>query len=169
MTRPFDPSGFTLWRRGRFFEDFHVGQRIDHHWGRTVREYDSVLFNSLTLNYLPVYSNAEFAASLGLPAQPVNPYFVFLVVMGMSVEDTSEGVNGADGAFLGVESVDFIADVFADDTVTATTVVEAVRPSASRPKHGIVTWRTTGINQDDTKVLEFVRTNLVVRRPDGEE
>lgn len=157
------PKDFPLWTKGRYYEGFEVGQTFDHHWGRTLRDYDSVLFNSLTLSYAPIYNNDEYARNAGLPRSPINPYLVFLLVLGMSVEDTSEGVDGADGAFLGVERADFLAPVYPEDTITSHTEVVGLRTSRSRPQGGIATWRTIGRNQHGETVLELVRTNLVAR------
>jgi acyl dehydratase len=157
----FDPTGFPLVDKGAFFEEFEVGQRLSHHWGRTVTETDAVLFGSLTLNYAPLYTNARWATELGHEKTPLNPYLVFLTVLGLSVEDTSERDGGM---FLGVESVDFLEPVHQGATLTAESEVLAVRESRSRPETGIVTWRTTGIADSDSAVLRFTRTNLVVRR-----
>lgn len=30
-----------LWPKGNLFEDFHVGQTFEHHWGRTITESDT--------------------------------------------------------------------------------------------------------------------------------
>lgn len=162
-----EPKDFPLWTKGRYYDDFEIGQEFDHHWGRTIHGYDSVLFNSLTLSYAPAYNNDEFARALGNERAPINPYFIFLLVLGMSVEDTSEGVNGAEGAFLGVERVDFLAPVYAQDTITSHTTVLKLRVSESRPNGGIATWHTIGRNQRGECVLELVRTNLVVRKAES--
>lgn len=161
------PGDFPLWTKGRSYEDFEIGQRFDHHWGRTLERSESTLFSSLTLHYIPLYLNAEYAREVGRPYGLINPYLVFLLILGMSVEDTSEGVDGAEGAFLGVRTVSFVSDVVAGDTIMARTVVTAMRESASRPNGGIVTWATAGINQHGDTVLEFERTNLVLKRRDG--
>lgn len=158
----FDLDGFDVWHKGHFFEEFAPGQTFDHHWGRTLRESDGVLFNSMTLSYNPLYGNDEYARRLGHPRAPLNPYLVFLTVLGLSVEDTSEKEGGA---FLGVEYVSFLAPVYPGDTITSHTEVVAVRESASRPDAGIVSWRTEGLNQRGERVLEYTRTNLVARRP----
>lgn len=156
---------FPLWARGRYFEDFFEGQQLDHHWGRTVSSYDSTLFSSLTMHYVPVYLNSEWAALNKRPRGLINPYFTFLLVLGMSVEDTSEGVDGAEGAFLGVKDVEILEDVVDGDTITSRTTVVAKRESRSRPHAGIVTWSTIGVNQEGLEVLRFERTNLTFRRP----
>ena len=80
-----------LWLRGNRYEDFEVGRRFVHHWGRTVTEADNTLFCTLTLHYNPHYTNAAFARAHGHPNTPVNPLLVFNTVFGLSVEDLSEG------------------------------------------------------------------------------
>ena len=160
-TAEVDLASFPLAEKGNFFESFTVGQRFEHHWGRTVTETDAVLFNSLTLNYSPVFGNAEFAASFGYRSLPVNPYLVFLTVLGLSVEDTSEKDGGM---FLSVNYANFLEPVYPGDTLTASSEVVSLRDSHSRPMNGIVTWRTQGHNQRGERVLELERTNLVARR-----
>ena len=163
VTRPLDErlATFPLAEKGRYFEAFEVGQRFDHHWGRTLTETDATLFSSLTLNYSPLFTNRVYAASLGHRSIPVNPYLVFLTVLGLSVEDTSEKDGGM---FLAVEFAKFLQPVYPGDTLTADSEVLAVKDSRSRPQNGIVTWRTQGTNQDGDVVLELERTNLVARR-----
>ena len=77
------------WPRGNRFEDFNIGRRFQHHWGRTVTEADNTLFSTLTLAYNPVYTNHDLAHAEGLQGSPVNPLLVFNVVFGLSVEDLS--------------------------------------------------------------------------------
>lgn len=149
------------WPRGHHFEDFTVGRRFDHHWGRTVTESDAVLFSTLTLAYNPVYFNRERARAGGHRDLLVNPLLVFDVVFGLSVEDLSE----KGGLFLGVEDLTFHRDVYPGDTLYAGSVVLSARPSESRPGHGIVSWRTEGTDLDGNLVIDFTRTNLVPRRP----
>lgn len=163
-----DVTLFPLWARGKYYEDFYEGQTLNHHWGRTVRSYDSALFSSLTMHYVPIYFNDEWASLNNRSRGLINPYFTFLLVLGMSVEDTSEGVDGAEGAFLGVREVEILNDVVDGDTITARTTVVAKRRSGSRPHAGIVTWSTVGTNQAGVDVLRFVRTNLTSCRPEKE-
>lgn len=145
------------WPKGRFFEDFGVGQRFDHHWGRTLTESDVLLFSSLTLSYHPRHLNAVYAAESGHDGLVVNPMLVFLTVFGMSVEDLSE----KGGAFLGVDALTYHRPLTAGDTVTASSTVTAVRESRSRPDAGIVTWHTEGRDQRGDLVIDFLRTNLI--------
>ena len=34
------------WRRGNTFEDFEVGRKYRHHWGRTLTASDNVIFTT---------------------------------------------------------------------------------------------------------------------------
>ena len=157
-------SRAQLRRKGRFFEDFAIGQRFTHHWGRTLNAGDNSLFTTLTLNFNPLYFNAEYARAHGHPQELVCPMLVFATVFGLSVEDLSE----SGGAFLGVEDLTFAKPVYPGDTLSAVSQVLDARLSSSRPDLGVVSWKTEGFNQKDERVIDFVRSNLIVRRPSGE-
>lgn len=146
----------TLLRKGRFFEEFAVGQSFAHHWGRTLTESDGTLFATLTLSYNPTYFNVETARSAGHERLVVPPNLVFLTVFGLSVEDLSE--NG--GPFLGVEALTFHRPVLVGETVYARSSVLTTRESTSRPGVGIVTWHTEGVIAGDV-VIDYRRTNFV--------
>lgn len=154
-----DLESFGLLPKGRRYEDFELGQRFEHHWGRTITEADNVLFSTATLAYNPLYLNAEHARAEGHPAAVVNPMLVFAVVFGLSVEDLSEG----GGPFLGVEALVFHRPVYAGDTLDARSEVVDRRESASRPQVGIVTWRTEGLRADEV-VVDYRRSNFVYKR-----
>lgn len=159
----FDPSSFPLVKRGNQYQDFSVGQVWKHHWGRTLTDGDNMMFTSATCNWNPMYINAEFAREHGHPTTVVNPMLVLCTAVGMSVEDLSEG----GGPFLGVEDCRFLAPVYPGDTIAAESVVLDRRESASRPDTGIVTWETSVRNQRGELVLQYRRTNLVVKRRDA--
>jgi len=133
---------FELRRRGRLFEDFTIGQRLTHHWGRTLNSGDATLFATLALRYCPLYVNAEYAKSEGHKDLVVDPMLVLATVIGLSVEDLSE----IGGPFLGVNQVEFGAAVYPNDTITCSSTVLDKRESASRPNTGIVTWETIANN-----------------------
>jgi itaconyl-CoA hydratase len=152
-----DLDSFPIAEKGNRFEDFTVGQRLIHHWGRTLTEADNVIFCSATCNWHPLYLNRNFAGSHGHRREVVHPMLVLCTVVGLSVEDLSE----AGGPFLGVEDCTFRLPVHAGDTLTATSEVLDKRESSSRPGVGIVTWRTEGANQRGEVVLDFQRSNLV--------
>jgi acyl dehydratase len=57
--------------------------------------------------------------------------------------------------------------VFEGDTLYSSSEVLDARPSRSRPDVGVVTVRTTGVNQDGVVIITFRRTVLVYRRGHG--
>lgn len=154
----------TLWPKGNYFEDFAVGKVFEHHWGRTLTESDNIQFSALTLNYHPAYFNVPYAKAVGHSGAVANPMLVFLVVFGLSVEDLSE----IGGAFLGVRDLTFHRPVTVGETVTARSTVTAVRESDSRPRQGIVTWHTQGFDEHGELLIDFLRTNLISKRPNGD-
>jgi len=159
VTDDFDPADFTLLRKGHSFEEFHPGERFDHHWGRTLTEADNALFTTVTLAHNPLYFNAEHARAEGHPGVVMNPMLVLCTVVGLSVEDLSE----AGGPFLGVDELTFHRPVYAGDTLNARSTVVAARESESRKGFGVVTWHTEGRNQRDEIVIDYQRSNLVAK------
>jgi itaconyl-CoA hydratase len=155
-----DLGTFPLVRKGQQFEDFAEGQAFEHHWGRTIGEGDNTLFATLALRFTPIYFNAEAARADGHPGIVVDPLLVLCTVVGLSVEDLSEG----GGPFLGVDDVEFRRPVYPGDTITARSTVVSKRDSESRPNFGIVTWQTEGRNQKGEIVVSYRRSNLVVKR-----
>ena len=157
-----DLDSFPLMAKGNKYEDFTVGQTLEHHWGRTLDQSDNVAFSTATCAWLPLHLNREYARSQGHPDVVLNPMLVLCTAVGLSVEDLSE----SGGPFLGIDDCTFLLPVYAGDTITATSRVVDMRTSASKPGVGIVTWHTHARNQRQELVLEFVRTNLVAKRGD---
>ena len=143
--------------RGQGYESFEVGKELVHHWGRTITEADAIQFAHLTLAYNPLYFNLEYAKAHGHPDLVVCPQLVFNVILGLSVEDCSEGLGGP---FLGVFELSYHEPVYPRDTLTAVSVTTDKRLSKSSEGRGIVTWHTKGFNQHERCVIEFKRSNL---------
>jgi len=76
--------------KGHLYEDFEVGQKFVHHWGRTITEADTIAFSTLLLHFNPIYFNRDYAKAHGHPDIVVNPHLLFNTVLGMSVQDCSE-------------------------------------------------------------------------------
>ena len=143
--------------RGRVFEDFTVGEEIIHHWGRTVTEADTIQFSHLTLSYNPLYFNSAYARAHGHPGMVVNPHLVFNIVLGLSVEDCSEGIAGP---FLSVFELTYHQPVYPGDTLTAKSVTLEKRVTENDPNKGVISWRTEGYIQNGDCVVDFKRSNL---------
>jgi itaconyl-CoA hydratase len=152
---------FPTVARGRFLEDFRVGETLPHHWGRTVTEAEAVAFATQTFNHNPLYFNREYARARGHPDLVVCPWLVFNIVLGLSVEDISEQST----ALLGYREMLLVRPVYPGDTLTAASTVLDARPSEKRPGQGVVRVRTWGFNQRGEIVIEYERSNLVRARP----
>lgn len=146
--------------KGNKFEDFTEGQVFEHHWGRTISPGENKTFSSITMNFNPVYFNDDYAKNTGFDGEVVNQLLVLNTIIGLSVEDLSEG----GGPFLGVDNVKFYEEVYPGDTLYAQSEVLNTRESESRPNYGIVTWHCEGYNQHDQLVIEYERTNLIRKR-----
>jgi acyl dehydratase len=149
--------------QGRYLEDFEVGDVYEHGLGRTVTQTDNAWFTLLTQNTARVHFDAHYAAQTGFGRPLVNSAFTIALVTGQSVSDVSYNVM----ANLGWDEVRLPNPLFEGDTVYSSSEVLAVRESRSRPEVGIVTVRTTGVNQDGTVVITFNRTVMVYRRGFG--
>jgi acyl dehydratase len=146
--------------RGRYYEDFEVGDVYRHRLGRTVTESDNTLFTMLTLNTNPIHFDAHLAEKTPYGKILVNSCFTLSLAVGLSVSDLSEHVM----ANLGWNDIRLPSPVFIGDTITASSEVLGKRESESRPDVGIVTARTTGKNQRDETVISYERTFMVYKR-----
>jgi itaconyl-CoA hydratase len=146
--------------RGRFFEDFEVGDVYEHPLGRTVTTTDNVWFTLLSQNTAPVHFDHNYAAQTEFGKPLVDSTFTLALVTGQSVTDISQNVF----TNLGWDEERLPAPVFEGDTIYSQSEVLEKRESRSRPNVGIVTVETTGYNQDGRTVITFKRTIMVYRR-----
>jgi acyl dehydratase len=146
--------------RGRFFEDFAIGDVYPHPLGRTVTTTDNLWFTLLTQNTAPIHFDHHYAAQTEFGRPLVDSTFTLALVTGQSVSDVSQNVF----ANLGWDDVRLPHPVFEGDTIYSQSEVLSARESKSRPNVGIVTVRTTGYNQDGVVVIAFARTLMVYRR-----
>jgi len=145
---------------GRVYEDFEVGDIYQHPLGRTVLPVDNSWFTLLTQNVNPIHFDAHYAAQTEFKKPLVDSTFTLALVTGQSTIDLSVNVM----ANLGWDEVRLPHPLFEGDTVYSRSEVLDKRESKSRPTVGIVTFKTTGLNQDGTVVIEFKRTVMVYKR-----
>ena len=150
---------------GRFFEDWQVGDRLDHDISRTVTETDNLLFSVMTHNPQPLHIDAEAARASEFGQILVNGTFTFALMVGLSVGDTTLGTLVAN---LGYDQLVMPKPVFIGDTMRASSEVTALKPSGSRPGAGIITFRHNLTNQRAEVVCSCLRTALIKRRSASE-
>ena len=147
---------------GRWFDDWAVGDRIEHPIRRTVTETDNVLMTTLTHNPQPLHLDADYAAASEFGRIVVNGTFTFALMVGISVGETTLGVLVAN---LGYDKLVMPKPVFIGDTLRVTSEVVETRPSKSRPDAGLVVFRHEAVNQRDETVCSCLRTALLRRKP----
>lgn len=145
---------------GRFYEDFKIGDIYEHRPGRTVSEADNTWFTLLTMNTHPMHFDAEYAKESEFGKCIVCSPFTVALMVGMSVTDVSQKAI----ANLGWTDIKLTYPLFAGDTLYAESEVLDKRESSSRPGAGIVTVKTTGLNQDGKVIGIFSRTMLIAKQ-----
>ncbi len=146
--------------RGRFYEDFDVGDVFKSRLGRTVTETDNIWFTNLTLNTNQMHFNVPYAEGTRFKQPIVNSAFTLALVTGMTVPDTSENAT----ANLAWTDTKLPKPVFVGDTLWAESEILDLRESGSTPNVGIVSMRSRGLNQRREVVIEFKRTFMVYKK-----
>lgn len=146
---------------GRYFDDWQVGDRIEHEIRRTVTETDNLLFSVMTHNPQPLHIDVEAARASEFGQILVNGTFTFALMIGLTISDTTLGTLVAN---LGYDKLVMPKPVFIGDTMRATTAIAELRESRSRPNAGIVVFAHELINQRNEVVCSCLRTALISRR-----
>ena len=144
---------------GNFFEDFSVGQVIDHATPRTVTEGDRALYGALYPTRFALPSSAEFAASCGLAQAPVEELIGFHIAFGKTVPDIS--LNAV--ANLGYAECRFHRPVAPGDTLSTSSEVIGLKEN-SNGRTGVVWVRSTATNQRGETAIDWVRWVMVHKR-----
>jgi acyl dehydratase len=139
---------------GLYYEEFEIGQTIQHAIRRTLTESDNLMFSSMTYNPQPLHIDFDFAAQSEWGRPLVNSLLTLGLMIGLSVHETTLGTTIGN---LGMTDVRFPRPVFHGDTIRAETEVVSKRLSAKRPDAGIVEFRHRAYNQNGELVAECVR------------
>lgn len=144
---------------GNFFEDFTIGQVIEHAVPRTVTEGDRAVYGSLYPTRFAIPSSAVFAAQCGLEVHPVEELIAFHIAFGKTVPDVS--LNAV--ANLGYAELRFHQPVVPGDTLATKSEVIGLKQN-SNGKSGVVYVRSTATNQRGEVALDWVRWVMVHKR-----
>ena len=146
--------------KGRFYEDFAIGDIYKHPLGRTVTNVDNIWFTLLTQNTAPIHFDAHYASKTEFKKPLVDSTFTVALVTGQSVTDISQNVF----ANLGWEEIRLPNPVFEGDTIYSESKVLEKRESKSRKNVGIILVETSGYNQDGIVVITFKRRVMVYKK-----
>lgn len=149
---------------GSFFEDFAVGQVIEHATPRTVTEGDRALYGALYPTRFALPSSAAFARAVGLDPHPVEELLAFHIAFGKTVPDVS--LNAV--ANLGYAECRFLRPVVPGDTLSTRSEVIGLKQN-SNGRSGVVWVRSTATDDRGEAVIEWVRWVMVHRRTPAAE
>lgn len=144
---------------GNYFEDFTVGQVIEHATPRTVTQGDRALYGAIYPTRFALPSSAQFAAACGLTPAPVEELIGFHVAFGKTVPDVS--LNAV--ANLGYAECRFHRPVMPGDTLATRSEVIGLKQN-SNGRTGVVWVRSTATNQRGEVVIDWVRWVMVHKR-----
>jgi acyl dehydratase len=157
---------------GRYYEEFEVGETIEHGKRRTVSESDNQTFCDMTMNQQPLHLDAEFAADGRFGERLVNGLYTMSLAVGLTIPDTTDGTIVAN---LSYDDVSHPAPVFHGDTIRAQSTVVDKRET-SDGERGVVTMHVEAfaVNREDDDgeeplVCEFDRTALSLKREHAPE
>lgn len=155
-----------------YFEDIAVGERIAI--GRHVFKADEIKAFAARFDPQPFHLDEAAAAHSHFGALVASGWHTAIVWMRLMVEqrrrlaDMARGRGepvAATGPALGMRDLKWFKPVYVDDTIDYESEVIETRVSESRPGLGLLTIRSTGVNQRGEAVISFISTTFVERRP----
>jgi acyl dehydratase len=151
----------TVQPRGRYFEDFEVGQELISP-ARTITSTDIVNFACLTGDFNEVHTNFEYCKTTQFGEPIAHGPLIYGIMGGLQY---ASGVN--DGTMLALLQIDawrMLGPVKHGDTIRLhSRVVE--KKESSKPDRGVVSFARQCVKQDGTVVQEMKATLMYKRRP----
>ncbi|UTF55523.1 MaoC family dehydratase [Natronosalvus rutilus] len=145
---------------GLYYEEFEVGETIEHQRRRTISEGDNQRFCDMTMNQQPLHLDETFAQETQFGERLVNGIYTLALAVGISIPETTDGTIVAN---LNYDDVEHPTPVFHGDTIRVQSTVTDKRET-SDSERGVVTMAVEVFNQDDELVCSFSRTVLSLKR-----
>jgi acyl dehydratase len=146
--------------RRQYLEDFAVGQTFQS--GRIRIDEQRIKVFAADYDPQPFHLDAEAARDTIFRGLAASGWHTAAVTMRLLVESDLKPAGGIVGA--GFDEFRWPRPVRPRDELRVESEVLEVRPSASRPRQGLIRMRTTTLNQNDEAVQIAVGTLLVPRR-----
>ena len=148
----------TQIERGPFFEDFHPEQVLDYSGEiQLARDIFQQLVNQLEFDDQLIHVDPKYAQGVGYRDIILPGPIVYALVFRLSRREVSwSGLN------VGTDSMVHKSPVYPGDILRANSKVVSIGEwKGSRGKtHGLVTFQTKGLNQNDEEVIELQRAVL---------
>ena len=153
------PQNKFKYKTGNFFEDFLMGQKIEHGTPRTITAGDCSLYTALYGSRYALHSSKEFAKTLSLKDSPVDDFLLFNIAFGKTVTDIS--LNAI--ANLGYAECKFLKPAYPGDTIKSTSEIIGIKEN-SNGENGVVYVHSVGTNQNNEKVIDYKRWVMVRKK-----
>ena len=150
-------KNFTL---GNYYNEFNIGDVINHSLSKTIFESDNNLFSLLTLNAHPLHTNLDYAERNQHKQILVVGTLVFSLAVGITVPD----ISGKAIANLEYINIKHINPVFINDTIYVKSKILDKIESKSKSDRGIVHIESKVYNQHTKIVLAFERKVLIKKK-----
>jgi acyl dehydratase len=145
----------------RFLEDFAVGQTFGS--GRLQLDKESILKFANEFDPQPFHLNEEAAQNSFFRGLAASGWHTAAATMRLLVEGELKPAGGIIGA--GFDEFRWPRPVRPGDELRLESQVLEVRPSKSRPDHGLIKVKTTTLNQHGEPVQVMIGNLIVPRRP----
>jgi acyl dehydratase len=155
----------------KFFEDIKVGDRAEV--GRHTFTADEIKKFATKFDPQPFHLDEVAAAKSNFGALCASGWHTASVWMRLMVEhnkreDAAQRARGEPVAALGpspgFRALKWLKPVYVGDTITYATEIVETRASNSRPGWGLMSFKNTGVNQNNEPVISFISVAFVERR-----
>ena len=156
----------------KYFEDIAVGERFSI--GRHTFSADEIKAFANRFDPQPFHVDEDAAKQSHFGALVASGWHTTMIWIRLLVEYRRALIDplrargepvAAMGPALGFRELKWLKPVYAGDTVDYASDVIETRISQSRPSHGLMTLRSTGVNQNGDMVISFLSTSFIERRP----
>lgn len=144
-----------------YYEDLQVGRVL--RTGEVEVKRDEMLDFAARYDPQRFHLEEEAGSNSVFGGMSASGWFTAALTMGLMIRGEFRFGGGAVG--LGIDQLRWPRPVHVGDRLTASTEVMAMRPSNSRPSHGVVNFVTTTRNQRGEVVMTKSAQVLVPRRP----
>jgi acyl dehydratase len=158
----------------KYFEDMQIGDRFDLGSYRfTAAEIKSFAARFDPQRFHMDEEEAKRSHFGGLCASGWHTASVWMKLLVAYRKRTAEAARArgepvaAIGPAAGFRNLKWLKPVYVDDTITCMSEVIDMRPSASRPRWGLISSRGSAINQRGETVYSFESTAFIERRPEN--
>lgn len=148
----------------RYFEDFAVGQSFVSDRRLRISK-DDILAFARQFDPQPFHLDEQAARDSIFKGLAASGWHTAALTMRLVIESEFRSATGTTG--LGVEQLRWPVAVRPGDELHIENEVLDLRPSNSRPDHGLMKMRVRTVNQQGQVVQELISTELVPRRPAG--